>query len=383
MKADTKTTDEAKWADDDARWQSVCARHAEADGHFYYAVQTTGIYCYPSCSARLPQRQHVQFFWDRLTARQAGFRPCKRCCPDQDPPAVRHAQCILRACRQIERAPQSLSLAQLAASVALSPAHFHRLFKRIMGVTPHAYATALRHNKMRGALASPKQSITDLILEAGYNSSAPFYAEAFKTLGMTPGCYRQGGQDMQIRFAIGPCQLGLMLVAQSTLGVCAVFLGDEAEALEQALKKRFAKADLKKDELDFLPVLTQVIAWVESQNPALAMPLDIRGTVFQQQVWQALCNIPVGQTSTYADVAMQIGSPAAVRAVAGACAANPVAVLIPCHRVLRRDGALSGYRWGIDRKRALLQVEAEAHAKTPLQSKSASTPESPAKIKNC
>lgn len=342
---------------DEARWAAVQARDAGADGRFFYSVRTTGVYCRPSCGARLPRRENVAFHASAAQAEAAGFRPCRRCRPDQPSLAERQARMVAQACRTIESADEAPDLATLAAEAGVSLYHFHRVFKAVTGVTPKAYADAHRARRVRQALPQAK-TVTQALYDAGFNSNARFYASTPQVLGMTPSAYRAGGADATIRFAIGQCSLGAILVAATETGVCAITLGDDPQALLQDLQQRFPRARLLGGERDFEQLVAQVVGLVEAPQAGHALPLDIRGTAFQQRVWQALREIPAGRTASYAQIAERLGAPKAVRAVAAACAANPLAVAIPCHRVVRSDGGLSGYRWGVERKRTLLQREA-------------------------
>ncbi len=341
----------------DPRWRHVVARDQSADGSFVYAVITTGIFCRPSCPSRRALSQNMRFFDSPEAAQAAGFRPCQRCAPLGTGPAQRHAEIITRACRQITEAEEAPSLSELAQTAGLSPAHFHRLFKATTGVTPKGWASAHRADRMRHALGAKDASVTSAIYEAGYNASSRFYEEAKTVLGMTPTAFRRGGTDARIHFAIAETSLGALLVAESDKGICEIALGDEADVLLCALQDHFPKAELIGGDHAFEARLAQIVAMVESPERGLDLPLDIRGTAFQQRVWQALRQIPPGETASYSDIASAIGAPASVRAVAQACAANRLAIAIPCHRVLRQDGALSGYRWGVARKRALLERE--------------------------
>ncbi len=341
----------------DPRWARVVARDPQADGRFCYAVRTTGVYCRPSCGSRTPRPENVRFFASAAAAERAGFRPCKRCRPDQPPLAERQAALVAALCRQIEAADTPPSLAELARGAGMSAFHLHRLFKAVTGVTPRAYAAELRARKVRATLGGGGR-ITDAIYAAGYNSSGRFYQESAHLLGMPPGSFRDGGNRAVIRFAVGECSLGSILVAASERGVCAILLGDDPDALARDLQDRFPKAELIGADAAFEQLVATVVGFVEMPGRGLDLPLDVRGTAFQQRVWQALREIPAGTTASYAEIAQRIGAPKAVRAVAGACAANALAVAIPCHRVVRSDGGLSGYRWGVERKRALLEREA-------------------------
>lgn len=272
-------------------------------------------------------------------------------------PVSPHACMVADLCRHIEHAEPTPTLAELAARAGLSPHHLHRVFKAVTGVTPNDYARAHRARRVRDALPTAA-SVTQAVLDAGYASSSRFYEESDQVLGMTPTAYRAGGAAVQIRFAIGQSSLGAILVAQSTRGVCAILLGDDPEALLHDLQDRFPKAHLIGGDGDFEQTVASVVGFIEAPRLGLSLPLDLQGTAFQLRVWQALRGIPAGQTASYSDIAQRIGSPGAVRAVASACAANPVAVAVPCHRVLRLDGSISGYRWGVERKHALLLREA-------------------------
>lgn len=341
----------------DPRWAVVCAR---GEGEFFYSVRTTGVYCRPSCAARPARPENVAFHATRAEAERAGFRACKRCKPDQAPLPERQAAVVAGLCRMIEAAESPPTLEALAGHAGLSVFYTQRMFKAVTGVTPRAYAAAQRAERVRGEL-QVKGTVTEAIYGAGYNSSARFYEKSGELLGMTPGSYRAGGPDLEIRFAIGECSLGSILVAATERGVCAILLGDDPEALAHDLERRFPNARLLGGDADFERVVARVVALVErpGRGPgATALPLDIRGTAFQQRVWQALAAIPAGTTRSYAEIADSIGAPRAVRAVAQACAANAIAVAIPCHRVVRTDGELAGYRWGVERKRELLAREA-------------------------
>jgi AraC family transcriptional regulator, regulatory protein of adaptative response / methylated-DNA-[protein]-cysteine methyltransferase len=344
---------------DEGRWAAVVARDRAADGTFFYSVATTGIYCRPSCPSRAANRSNVRFYDTCATAEAAGFRACKRCKPGEAAPDAKNAAMVIAACRAIENADTGPSLTGLAEQAGLSPFHFHRLFKTATGLTPKAYATAHRHKRVRDAL--PKSAtVTDAIYASGFNSNGRFYASAKDVLGMTPANYKSGGSNADIMFAIGPCTLGAILVAATDKGVAAILMGDDAEELLRDLQDRFPKANLIGGDKAFDKLVARSIGLIEDPARAVDLPLDVQGTVFQHKVWAALKCIPAGTTVSYAEVAQSIGAPKSVRAVARACGANPVAVVIPCHRVVRNDGSLSGYRWGLERKRALLDREAGA-----------------------
>ncbi|WP_263145152.1 bifunctional DNA-binding transcriptional regulator/O6-methylguanine-DNA methyltransferase Ada [Pseudomonas sp. RIT-PI-AD] len=340
----------------DPRWHAVLARDPAADGRFVYAVRTTGVYCRPSASARLPRPENVEFFDSAEQAEAAGYRPSRRAAADRGQVAARRAQWVAEACRRIDAAEQPPSLAELAAAAGVSPYHFHRIFKAITGLTPKAYADARRRRAVRAGLEKGA-SVTETLYAAGFNSNGRFYAASDALLGMTPSDYRAGGSNTAIRFALGECSLGSILVAQSARGVCAILLGDDPDALLRQLQDAFPRAELVGGDAPFERLVALVVGFIEAPALGLDLPLDVRGTAFQQRVWQALREIPLGSTASYADIAARIGAPRAVRAVARACGANRLAVAIPCHRVVRSDGQLSGYRWGVERKRRLLERE--------------------------
>ena len=356
MKMTSKSTARAAATMADPRWAAIIARDPAADGGFVYSVRTTGVYCRPSCAARQARPEHVAFHLTTADAERAGFRPCLRCRPDRPPLIELHAATVARLCRFIERAEQAPSLEALAAEAGLSVYHLHRVFKAATGLTPKAYAAAHRARRVRAEL-DRGGTVTEAIYGAGYNSNGRFYAQSNDVLGMTPSRYRAGGADTDIRFAIGECSLGAILVAASEVGVCAILIGDDPDALARDLQDRFPRAKLIGGDAGFEQLIAKVVGLVEAPGLGLDLPLDVRGTAFQQRVWQALRDIPAGSTVSYADLARRIGAPKSVRAVAQACGANALAVAIPCHRVVRNDGALAGYRWGVERKRALLERE--------------------------
>lgn len=344
----------------EAQWRSVTTRDAGADGHFVYAVETTGVYCRPSCPSRTAKRENVRFYATPAAAEAAGFRACRRCNPNGPSPAEAKAALVAAACRLIETSGELPELGELAAHAGLSAGYFHRQFKAITGLTPKQWAAAHRKRRVRAGLANRAESVTQAIYGAGFNSNSRFYEQSNEVLGMTPTAYKNGGADAEIRFAVAQSSLGAILVAQSVKGVCAIALGDDPDALVRDLQDSFPKARLIGGDAEFEKLVACVVGFVEVPRIGLDLPLDIRGTAFQERVWQALRQIPVGKTASYAEIARMIGKPKAVRAVAQACGANRIAVAIPCHRVVRTDGALSGYRWGVERKRALLDREAEA-----------------------
>jgi AraC family transcriptional regulator, regulatory protein of adaptative response / methylated-DNA-[protein]-cysteine methyltransferase len=359
ISAMAKSKDQTAFADDADRWEAVLRHDRQADGQFFYAVLTTGVYCRPSCASRRPRLENVRFYLTHAEAERAGYRPCKRCRPDAQGPLEQHAEAVAIACRLIEAAETPPSLDTLAAAAGMSRFHFHRIFKEATGVTPKAYTAAHRANRLREELPR-SNSVTEAIYGAGFNSSGRFYSGSTDMLGMAPKNFRTGGDGAAIRFALGQCSLGAILVAATGKGVCAIALGDEPEALLHDLQDRFPKAQLIGSDRDFERLVATVIGFVEAPQLGLDLPLDVRGTAFQQRVWQALQAIPAGSTASYTEIAKRIGRPKAVRAVAQACAANTIAVAIPCHRVVRNDGAISGYRWGVERKRSLLAREASA-----------------------
>lgn len=345
----------------DPRWEQLLRRDRAADGTFFYSVATTGVYCRPSCGARTPLPKNVAFHRTTAEAERAGFRPCKRCKPTAPSLAQEHAAVVAKLCRFLEsaEATPTPTLDALATRAGLSPFHLHRVFKEVTGLTPRAYAAAARAKKMRASL-DRSASVTEAVYEAGYGSSSRFYETSNAILGMTPRRWRSGGRDTAIQFAVGECSLGSILVAASDRGICAVTLGDDPDALARDLQDRFPRAELTPGDRKFERVVATVIAFVDAPRKGFDLPLDVRGTAFQQRVWKALLDVPAGRTSTYSEIARAIGAPAAVRGVASACAANPLAVIIPCHRVVTKSGKLAGYRWGIERKRALIEGEDRA-----------------------
>jgi AraC family transcriptional regulator of adaptative response/methylated-DNA-[protein]-cysteine methyltransferase len=343
----------------DPRWARIVARDKAADGEFWYTVDTTGIYCRPSCPSRACNPGNVTIHDTLERAQATGFRACKRCKPDGPGADIVNAAVVARACRLIEESETAPALADLAAALALSAGYFHRIFKAHTGLTPRGYAVAHRARRVREALAG-ETSVTEAIYDAGFSSSSRFYEASTAMLGMTPSSFRKGGAHEEIRFAIGETTLGAILVASSIKGVAAILLGDDPDKLARDLQDRFPQATLIGADADYEAVIARVVGFVEAPRIGLDLPLDVRGTAFQQRVWQALREIPIGQPLSYTEVAERIGAPSATRAVAGACAANRLAVAIPCHRVVRTDGALSGYAWGVERKRRLLATEQAA-----------------------
>lgn len=343
----------------DTRWAAILARDPKADGLFVYGVKTTGVYCRPSSTARLPRRENVEFFDSAAQAEAAGYRANKRPNADRTQVAAHHAQLVANACRHIEQADAPPGLEALAAQAGLSPFHFHRVFKAITGLTPKGYVSAHRSRKVRDGLKG-QHSVTDALYDAGFNSNSRFYESANHMLGMTPSDYKAGGSHSEMLFAVGQCSLGAILVAQSIRGVCAILLGDDPDKLVRDLQDQFPKANLVGADRSFEQVIAQVVGFIEAPALGLNLPLDLRGTAFQERVWQALRDIPLGSTASYGQIAERIGAPKSFRAVAQACGANSLAVAIPCHRVVRSNGDLSGYRWGVERKRQLLERERDA-----------------------
>lgn len=348
---------------DQERWEAVTSRDRRAEEAFVYAVVTTGIYCRPGCASRRPKRENVRFYDTGALAEADGYRPCKRCTPDAATAEERRLQVIVQACRRIQAALDAgddpPALADLAAGAGLSPSYFHRTFKRIVGVTPKQYAMERRANRARDGLpASP--TVTDALYEAGYGSSSRFYRDARATLGMKPSTSRNGGTGARIRYTVAPCDLGWVLVAATESGVCAIYMGEAPQGLVGRLRARFPEAASVEDDPDLAAWVGAVVAFTDAPQVGLDLPLDIRGTAFQRRVWAALRQIPLGETASYGEVAARIGQPTAARAVAQACAANELALAVPCHRVVRGDGRVGGYRWGTERKEWLLEREAQA-----------------------
>lgn len=341
---------------DQARWNAVESRDCQADGQFWYGVRTTGVYCRPSCPSRLPNRANVAFFDTCDQAEGGGYRACRKCKPTTSGPD-RIPDAVVRACKLIEDADEPLSLATLAAAVGFSPFHFQRLFKKFVGVTPKAYAAARRVERFQKGLRV-EQTVARAMYDAGFGSSSRCYETVGDTLGMAPAEYKNGGAGTVIRLAVAECWLGWVMVAATKRGICRIAFGDTPEDLRAELTTRFPKATVQEGDAEFRHWIEQVVAHLEAPGHTLGLPLDIQGTAFQRKVWDALRAIPAGTTASYTEIARRIGQPKAVRAVAGACAANPLAVVIPCHRIVRTDGDLSGYRWGVERKRKLLDREA-------------------------
>ncbi len=351
-------TDAGDFATDAARYAAIRRRDARAEGQFYYSVATTGVYCRPTCAARLALRKNVDFHRTPDEAEQAGFRPCKRCRPRDPSQQERHARVVEAMRRLIESSDEPLGLAALAARFHLSPFHLHRLFKRCLGMTPREYAAACRLRRVGKALRSGA-SVTTAIYAAGYSSSSRFYENGSGALGMRPAALRRGGVGVEMRAVVRKCSLGRVLIAMTSRGVCAIAFGDDAESLDAGLRQRFPRAVVRSADDALRACAAQIVDMIDGAKVPIGFPLDLMGTAFQQRVWRALRAIPRGSTSTYAEIAARIGAPRAMRAVGTACGRNPVAVAVPCHRVVRGDGSLGGYRWGLDRKQALLAREGQ------------------------
>jgi len=359
--------------DFEPRWLAVIERDARRDGAFVFAVRSTGIYCRPSCPSRRPRPEQVVFFPAPAAAEAAGFRPCRRCHPRETPIRHPHAELVERACRAIETrmddtGESRISLDALGAAVGASPHHLQRMFKRVMGITPRQYADARRLAELKTHLKEGKD-VTTALYDAGYGSSSRLYEQSSAQLGMTPGTYRRGGAGMSIRYTVVDCPLGRLLVAATERGVSAVSLGDADAPLERALHEEYPHAQIERERADrngsanatnsatLGRAVSAIVAHLEGSHPRLDLPVDLVATAFQRRVWQELRAIPYGSTRSYRDVADAIGQPKAVRAVARACATNPACIVIPCHRVVRTDGGLGGYRWGLGRKTKLIAVE--------------------------
>jgi AraC family transcriptional regulator of adaptative response/methylated-DNA-[protein]-cysteine methyltransferase len=342
----------------DLRWKALAARDSAADGTFVYGVTSTGVYCRPSCPSRRPRADRVKFFDTGTAARQAGFRPCKRCKPDQIDVGVPGMEAVRRVSAYLAaNADQPVTLARLGRIASMSPHHLQRRFKALVGVSPREYQAACREDRLRASLRRGND-VTTAIYEAGYGSPSRLY-ESGAARGMSPSAYRKHGAGMQIAYSIVPSPFGRLLVGTTANGVCAVKLGDSDEALARGLRDEYRAAEIREGEPARAEWVRAIVDHLKGEAPALDLPIDVRATAFQWKVWRALQAIPYGQTRPYAEVARSIGQPRAVRAVAGACAANPVAIVVPCHRVVQTGGGLGGYRWGVERKKRLLAQEHE------------------------
>lgn len=338
-------------------WRAVLVRDTRFDGQFVYAVRSTRIYCNPSCPGRRPGRQQVAFFLVPEAAEQAGFRPCRRCRPHLHPSTDPQLEMVRSTCQHVRNNSEGPpSLSELSAAVGLSPHHLQRVFKRVMGITPRQYADACRLGILKTNLKK-RRTVTDALYEAGYGSSSRLYERSSAQLGMTPATYQRGGPSVQIVYTIVGSPLGLLLVAATGIGVCAVSLGDDEASLEAFLRGEYAAAEIRREDEALKEWVQAILQHLSGRLPRLDLPLDLRATAFERLVWEQLKGIPYGETRTYGDIAEVLGKPTAARAVAGACGSNPVALLIPCHRAIRKDGGAGGYRWGVARKEALLAQE--------------------------
>ena len=349
---------------DEVRWTAVTSRHGPSDGVFVYAVHSTGVFCRPSCPARRPLRRNVRFFATSDEALDAGYRPCRRCRPEAAKLAAPAATMVLRACRLLEGADGAPPLAGLARMVGWSPHHLHKVFRRCVGVTPRQYAHAVRLGRVKQSLGEGS-GVTDAVYGAGYGSTRAFYEKASLRLGMEPSAYGSGAPGVEITYTLTDSCVGEVLVAATERGLCAVKVGPGEAVLVDNLRKEFPRSELRRRDDDLAEIAACVRALAEGRSVELDFPLDVRGTAFQARVWEALRQIPVGTTRSYTQVADSVGNPTAVRAVANACGANPVALVVPCHRVIRTDGSLGGYRWGIEVKAELLRKEAAQAGATP------------------
>lgn len=359
---------------DDEKWNALVQRDMQSDGAFFYGVLTTGIYCRPICPSRLPNRKNVRFFSTREEAENGGFRPCKRCHPNNKDWQDSQTRVVINACRIIENADTLPKLEEIAEKAGLSSFHFHRIFKRIIGITPKQYAMEIRLKRIRSCLQS-RQTITEAIYDSGFETSSRFYEKSTAVLGMSPAAYKNGAPDINIQYTVVQSFIGWVLVAWTEKGVCAVTLGDTPEELKEDLYRRFSKATFMDPDSNFKNIVVKVLSIPDGRR--FELPLDIQGTAFQRSVWDTLQKIAPGSTASYAEIATRIGKPSAARAVACACAANPVAVVIPCHRVVRSDGNLGGYRWGIERKRLLLAKENKLSDGAAAQSDALAGPKNP------
>jgi len=340
------------------KWQQIMARDARQDGHFVFAVRTTGVYCRPSCPSRRPRPESVEFFSNPNDAERAGYRACLRCKPTE---ISSQTQYVTRARQLLDNAEGVLTLSALSKRVGLSPFHLQRLFKRATGLSPREYQSARRMQHVKAGLRRG-DDVTTALYDAGFGSPSRLYERAPQQMGMTPGEYRRGGAGVRITFAIAPTELGRLLVAATERGLCTVRFGDNATELERDLRQEFHAASLHRDDAAMKPYLDPLLAAVRGENTTIDLPLDVRATAFQTKVWEKLRQIPRGETRSYSEIAREIGEPRAVRAVARACATNPVALAVPCHRVVRSDGELAGYRWGVERKQKLLDSERKGRA---------------------
>jgi AraC family transcriptional regulator of adaptative response/methylated-DNA-[protein]-cysteine methyltransferase len=346
----------------DVLWHAVESKDARFNGTFFFGVNTTGIYCKPSCAARTPKRQNVVFFETPKTAEKQGFRACLRCRPDTVTERDPQVEMALRVCQLIEDnteggLDENISLESLGESVGMSPHHLQRTFKSILGITPKQYATALKIKSFKEQVQRGGD-ITGAMYDAGFGSSRALYENAVDKLGMTPSAYKSKGKGMKISYTVADCDLGKMLAAKTQRGICSVTFGDKEKDLVDALKNEFSAAEITEDKSGLAAAVKSILNLLDGKEKRMALPLDVQATAFQLQVWETLRKIPYGETRSYKQVAESIGKPSAVRAVARACATNPTALITPCHRVVRGNGDLSGYRWGVERKKEILAKEA-------------------------
>lgn len=345
-------------------WQAVSARDARYDGAFVYAVRSTGVYCRPSCPSRRPRRERVVFFTAPEVAEREGFRPCRRCDP-RGVPGTAASRLIRQACQLMEQdSGDSVRIASVAHQMGISPFRLERMFRRMVGISPLAYAQSIRLRRFKIRLREGSD-VTSALYEAGYGSSSRLYEKSNGHLGMTPATYGRGGLGMEIGYTTAPTHLGRLLVAGTAKGVSAIYLGDSEERLEAELRREYPAADISKSTAQVSRWVRQLVRHLSGEQPNLDLPLDVKATAFQRRVWEALQQIPRGSTRSYSEVARALGLPKGQRAVARACATNPASILIPCHRVVREDGGMGGYRWGIKRKQALLAIEAETPSRKP------------------
>jgi AraC family transcriptional regulator of adaptative response/methylated-DNA-[protein]-cysteine methyltransferase len=352
----------------DELWEAVLARDTSFDGKFVFAVSSTHIYCRPSCPSRRPRRERVSFFELPETAEQAGFRACLRCHPRDATATDPQIEIVRRACQLLAQSEEAINLTNLSEQLGISSFHLQRTFKRIVGVSPRQYAEACRTAKFKENIRGG-QPVTTAMYDAGYGSSSRLYERAAAELGMTPATYSRNGRGAVITYALASCDLGCLLVAATEKGICAVRLGSLETELESAVRDEFSAAHIQRDDGKLKRWVSEILEYLAGKRPALDLPLDVQATAFQRLVWEALRAIPYGSTSSYSDVAQAIKRPSAVRAVARACATNPVALVIPCHRVIREDQSLGGYRWGLERKRGLLERERTASQRTETKGK--------------
>lgn len=346
----------------DQLWQAVVAKDARFDGQFVFAVSSTGVYCRPSCPSRRAHRERVRFFELPEAAEQAGFRACLRCQPRRARIMDPQVELVQRVCHLLDsNESESLKLAELAKQAGVSRFHLQRTFKRVMGISPRQYLAARKIDNFK-TLVRKGESVTTSLYESGFNSSSRLYEQAAEELGMTPATYSRGGRGVNISYTITSSPMGRLLVAVTERGICAVRMADSVAELENDLRGEFPNAELKRDDSALRESVQKILNHLEKNEPRLDLPLDIKATAFQRQVWEHLRAIPYGQTESYGDVAKALGKPGAVRAVGRACATNPVALVIPCHRVVREDKTLGGYRWGLERKKKLLDHERQSRS---------------------